>query len=196
MAMPNEATEPPVKLPGSGWFMAMIGLALVVLGLAHSLTLSNNTASEAPGLTSTANPSAIDENSTLPLSKATTSKIKINNLTLDVFLAADPVAQAQGLSGRPALGPLEGMLFIFNRDTEPNFWMKDMNFAIDIIWIDQAGRVIAIEPNLTPDTYPNYFAPPEPIRYVLEVNAGFADTHQITLGNFIHFLEPEVVNTQ
>ena len=194
MAMSNESTETPVKLPGSGWFMAIIGLALVVLGLAHSL--ADSAPSLANGPKSAPNPSITDENATLPLSKATTSKIKINNLTLDVFLATDPVAQAQGLSGRPALGPLEGMLFIFNRDTEPNFWMKDMNFAIDIIWINQAGQVIAIEPNLTPDTYPNYFAPPEPIRYVLEVNAGFADTHQITLGNFIHFLEPEVVNTR
>lgn len=168
--------------------MALIGLALVVLGLASSIASVSPTT-----VTLTPRPDENDENvALLSHAEATSTQIKINNLTLDVMLAANPVAQARGLSGHPGLGPLEGMLFIFDRDSQPGFWMKDMNFPLDIVWVDANRRIVEVSKNIAPDTYPQQFTPITPIRYVLEVNAGFTDMHNIQPGNIIHFLNPNL----
>ncbi len=90
--------------------------------------------------------------------------------------------QARGLSGRASLPENAGMLFSYSTNARPAFWMKEMNFAIDIIWLDENWRVVGWEKNISPDTYPQTFSPNQAIRYVLEVNAGFVDKHQIKLG--------------
>ena len=90
--------------------------------------------------------------------------------------------QARGLSGRASLPENSGMLFSYSTDTRPAFWMKEMNFPIDIIWLDKDWRVVGFEKNVSPSTFPQTFSPSSPIRYVLEVNAGFVDKRQIKLG--------------
>lgn len=61
---------------------------------------------------------------------------------------ADTVAlQAQGLSGRESLDADKGMLFIFPSSSERKFWMQGMNFAIDIVWINE-GRVVGFAENV------------------------------------------------
>ena len=64
------------------------------------------------------------------------------------------------------------MLFWFTKDDLYPFWMPEMNFPIDIIWIDKAWKVVHTEEHVTPDTYPATFSSPTPARYVLELPDG------------------------
>ena len=74
------------------------------------------------------------------------------------------------------------MLFVFDRDGNYGFWMKDMKFPIDIIFADAQKKIIMIYHNVQPDSYPKVFYPNAPARYVLETPAGFADLNKINIG--------------
>ena len=104
---------------------------------------------------------------------------------LEVEIADTPDLQIQGLSGRQSLDEDKGMLFVYEKPAVLGFWMKDMRFPIDIIWLGDDMRVLGIEARVSPDTYPTVFYSPEPVRYVLEVNAGWAERNGITPGNEI-----------
>ncbi|OGY57883.1 MAG: hypothetical protein A3E61_02620 [Candidatus Colwellbacteria bacterium RIFCSPHIGHO2_12_FULL_43_12] len=81
----------------------------------------------------------------------------------------------KGLSGRNSLGGKEGLLFVFDESDEYGFWMKDMKFPIDIIWIEN-NEVVYVLPNVKPDSYPSVFYPPQPANKVLEINAGLSES--------------------
>ncbi len=88
-----------------------------------------------------------------------------------------------GLSGRSKMLDGEGMLFIFETPGKYGFWMKDMTFPLDILWINQNGVVVAIERALTPETYPKTYINGADATYVLEVNAGQSEKHGLYLGS-------------
>jgi uncharacterized membrane protein (UPF0127 family) len=94
----------------------------------------------------------------------------------------------RGLSGTTSLPDDEGMLFVFDGPGERGFWMRDMAYPIDIVWINSDRVVIGVAPNLSPETYPNIFFPPEPVMYVLELNAGFAEENKIATGTPLTFV--------
>lgn len=100
-------------------------------------------------------------------------------------LATTSASRALGLSGRESLQAREGMLFVFPQDGTPAFWMKDMRFALDIVWIDAAGRVVGVDAEVTPESFPAAFSPPSPVRYVLELGAGQARALGIIPGTSI-----------
>ena len=89
-------------------------------------------------------------------------------------IADSPEKQVQGLSGRTSIDDHYGMLFVFETPRIPGFWMKDMNFAIDIIWLSDTGEILGVEDSVSPDSYPNVFEPSVPVSYVLETRAGYA----------------------
>lgn len=68
----------------------------------------------------------------------------------------------RGLSGRESLAPTEGMLFVFPESGYHAFWMKDMQFPIDIIWVAADGTIVDIAPVVRPETYPKTFEPKHP----------------------------------
>jgi uncharacterized protein len=111
--------------------------------------------------------------------------LQIGTTRITVDLAESPAAREQGLSGRTALGRKEGMLFIFPEPGTYGFWMKDMLFPIDIIWIDSNWRVIGTSPNLAPETFPEGFYPPSPAQYVLEVPSGFSTVEAVSIGSAV-----------
>lgn len=121
------------------------------------------------------------DNSPLP------QKIRIGNTVIDLQLALTKTDQEIGLAKFSSLPENEGMLFIFNKPDTYSFWMKDMKFPIDIIWISEDFKIIHIEKSLSPDTYPQGYAPKDKALYVLEVNAGFSDTHSFTIGESVEF---------
>ena len=94
-----------------------------------------------------------------------------------------PEKLSRGLSGRKELAQNSGMLFVFESAERHGFWMKEMNFPIDIIWIDEAGKIVDIKNNVSPTTYPKSFYPQAPAFYVLEVNAGFTLVHGVKIGD-------------
>ena len=114
--------------------------------------------------------------------------VKIAGQTVKVDLALTPEAQAQGLSGRINLNEDAGMLFIFNKPSRYSFWMKDMNFPIDMIWLDENFQVVYIKKDAEPGSYPTTFTPSSDAKYVLEVQANFSEKNNLREGDSARFL--------
>lgn len=118
------------------------------------------------------------------------SKVKIGLKEVDLEIVDTPQEKAKGLSGKPSISGDEGMLFIFNNKSYPSFWMKDMNFAIDIIWISD-DTIVQIDENVPHPSYDQndkelpLYRPPIAINYVLEVSAGFSKNNGIKVGDRI-----------
>jgi uncharacterized membrane protein (UPF0127 family) len=93
------------------------------------------------------------------------------NICLTLEHARTPEALTRGLGGRNSLPPSYAMLFIYAADAPHGIWMKDMRFAIDIVWLDSDKRIIHQLRNVSPATYPTVFRPRTPARYVLELTA-------------------------
>lgn len=103
-----------------------------------------------------------------------------------VQIADEPDERRLGLSGQPALANDEGMLFIFDEPDFHGIWMKNMNFSIDILWIDENQRVVHIEEQISPSTYPDEtFTPSVEAKYVLEIYTGQVDAQDINLGDAV-----------
>ncbi len=109
----------------------------------------------------------------------------LNSTAFTLTLARTPGEWEQGLSGKEKLKENEGMLFVFPDSAVREFWMKDMNFALDIIWIDSAWKVLDTAENATPESYPNIFRSPDGVKYVLEVNAGTAEHLRVFPGSIL-----------
>jgi len=116
---------------------------------------------------------------------ADTETIYLKGETLQVALADTPALRERGLGGRESLGENEGMLFVFPKDGVYPFWMKDMRFSIDILWLAADGRIVYVVENVSPDTYPEDFAPDNLARYVLELPAGWTASHNVVVGDFV-----------
>jgi uncharacterized membrane protein (UPF0127 family) len=115
--------------------------------------------------------------------------LTIGNKNLLVEIASTDQTRMQGLSGREPLTESQGMLFDFTNTTtrQPNFWMKDMKFNIDIIWIAN-NKIIGITPNvLAPSSNKELplYSPPGDITHVLEVLAGWSNRNQIKVGDTV-----------
>ena len=109
--------------------------------------------------------------------------IKIAGQVIKVELALTSGEQAQGLSGRQGLNYNEGMLFVFSQSGNYPFWMKEMNFPIDIIWLGEDLQVVYIKKDARPESYPETYGPDEEAEYVLEVVSGFADKNNLQMGD-------------
>lgn len=104
-----------------------------------------------------------------------------------LYVADTQKLKRLGLSNKKSL-PISGaMLFEFNTDDYHGIWMKEMNFSIDIIWLDLSKRVVHIEENVAPNTYPMVFTPTDPSRYVIEFNAGYVASSGIEIGDSLDF---------
>lgn len=117
----------------------------------------------------------------------TGSTAKIGDAVVKIAIADTPASRQQGLSGHPGLKSDEGLLFIFENSERVGFWMKDMLFSIDMIWIDDSGKIVYIKKNATPASYPEVFTPTTNAKYVLEVVAGFTDQNNISVGDQVEF---------
>ncbi len=108
---------------------------------------------------------------------------------LEVEVVNTRSSRMLGLSGRSKMLDSEGMLFVFDTPGKYGFWMKDMNFPLDIIWINKNGVVVAIERGLTPETYPKTYINGADANYVLEINAGLSETFGLYLGSKVTIAE-------
>lgn len=92
-------------------------------------------------------------------------------------------ARVQGLSDRKSLAHDTALLFVFDESSVQCFWMKDMQFPIDMVWVDENWRVVHIERNVSPNTYPDEKCPEKPAKYVIETNANM--TNQLRTGDHV-----------
>ena len=121
---------------------------------------------------------------------SSTPSLVIRTATVTVEIADTPALRTQGLSGRASLGAAAGMLFVFDVDGRPSFWMKEMKFPLDFIWLRDAV-VVGIHENLpspeasTPDSALPTYTPSIPVDSMLEVNAGFVKQYGIQAGDSV-----------
>lgn len=120
--------------------------------------------------------------------------IQINDIKIPVEVANTKELQAKGLSDRESLDAGSGMLFDFgSTPVNAAFWMKDMHFSLDMIWI-AGDKIVKIDPDIpypaagTPDSQLPLYTPQTLINYVLEVNAGFAASNNIKVGDQVQLL--------
>ncbi len=117
----------------------------------------------------------------------TIQTVNIGGQNLSVIIADTAEERTQGLSGHPGLKDNEGMLFVFDEPGEYYFWMRGMNFAIDMIWISEDGRVVYIKKDARPEDHLSTFGPDVNAKYVLEVNSGFSDKYNLKVGDMVSF---------
>ncbi len=116
--------------------------------------------------------------------------VTVGEKEITVEVVNSPESTTQGLSGRESIGA-DGMLFIFPKKGELRFWMKDMRFDLDMIWIENQ-TVVDISPNVPkPETtdltlLPTY-SPKVPASMVLEVMAGKAAEWGVVDGSQVRF---------
>lgn len=116
--------------------------------------------------------------------------VTIGKKTYGVTVAKTDAERQHGLSGKTNLAPGKGMLFIFPTKDKYGFWMNDMKFPIDIIYIDDKKVVDLVENALPPatgqlaGTLPVY-RPSEAANYVLEVNANEISKNKIKKGDSV-----------
>ena len=108
--------------------------------------------------------------------------------TFSLEVAADPASRARGYMGRARVGPRDGMLFIFEADDAHSFWMKNCKIALDIVWLDQSGRVVWVAADQKPcpaaGECPS-IVPPAPARYVIEFAAGTSAAEPLRRGDTV-----------
>jgi uncharacterized membrane protein (UPF0127 family) len=109
--------------------------------------------------------------------------ILIGTTTVQASIADSLPERIKGLSDTPYLPEGIVKLFAFGTEGEHSIWMKDMNYAIDIIWVAKAGQIVHIKNNVSPETYPESFASPKPAWYVIETPAGFVEKSGIDVGD-------------
>ena len=116
--------------------------------------------------------------------------VTVNGVELVANVAVTNDQRSKGLSVKDTLGENEGMLFVFKEEREHSFWMKNMKFPIDIIWLDDYQEVVHVEHSLEP-CIPDEFCPThKPDRnslYVLETVAGFAQKYNVTENDYVDF---------
>jgi len=106
-----------------------------------------------------------------------------------VEVVSNAKSRNKGLSGRSELPAGHGMLFILDNSRENYFWMKEMNFSIDIILFDSRKRVTEIYENLPLCTVCPFIKLKKPVSYALEINSGEATKFGINAGDLFELTE-------
>lgn len=122
-----------------------------------------------------------------PFSRAATATV--NNQTFKLYLATSDKDRMTGLSERTSMPQDYGMLFEFEKPDYYSFWMKNMKFPIDIIFLKD-NKIVTIYPNLQPPTASSeetlpILKPEEPANKVLEINAGLSQKYNLKKGDSI-----------
>ncbi len=111
-------------------------------------------------------------------------------------LAVTDEEKQQGLMFREKINDDQGMLFLFEEEGIHSFWMKNMRFSIDILWLDGQKRIVHLEPNVPPclsDPCPSY-VPVAAAMYVLELKSGCAEKHGLKLYDRLDFILPKNIS--
>jgi len=113
--------------------------------------------------------------------------VSINNNSFKIDVARTTEEKIKGLSGKTSLPQNAGMLFVFDKPDIYDFWMRDMKFPLDIVWIYN-DKIVTIVDNLQPTSETNLMKIPRfksvlPADKVLEVNAGIANKYNLKVGD-------------
>ena len=111
-----------------------------------------------------------------------------DKVTYEIEIRDDMIGMARGLSGRESLAEKQGMLFVYSRPQKPLFWMKDMNFPLDFVWI-RDFQIVELSENIPHpainDGKTYSLKPSEQADMVLEINAGNIARYNLEVGDII-----------
>ncbi len=99
-------------------------------------------------------------------------ELTVKGKKIEVCVADTKDTRTQGLSNTSKLSKGKGMLFVFDKVGKYTFWMKDMNYAIDILWLDENMNEVFRTSNALPSDFPATYVSEIPAKYILEVNPG------------------------
>lgn len=118
-------------------------------------------------------------------SKINYSQIKIKDKKIKAEVADNLELRLKGFSGRKSLCSNCGMLFVFEKADIYPFWMREMNFPLDIVWIKDKKIVEIAGSAPTPATAGQImsYTPKTVADLVLELNAGFCEKYNIKIGD-------------
>ncbi|OGM13336.1 hypothetical protein A3D84_01320 [Candidatus Woesebacteria bacterium RIFCSPHIGHO2_02_FULL_42_20] len=122
------------------------------------------------------------------------SLLTINSVEFNLLIANTDESRQNGLAIYDALPLDTGMLFDFKeQDVNATFWMKNMKFPIDIIWIDN-NKIVSINKNApqpqseTPNEALTLYSSGKPVDYVFEINSGLSDMYGFKIGDDVTFV--------
>lgn len=99
-------------------------------------------------------------------------QLRLGSQTYKLEIADTEPLREKGLGGRDQLAANTAMLFVFPAPERACFWMKNMRFPIDIVWLGTHKRIVKLEKSISPASFPATFCSTEPTKYVLELPAG------------------------
>jgi uncharacterized membrane protein (UPF0127 family) len=107
--------------------------------------------------------------------------VGIGSLNIKAKISDTLTKKIIGLMYEKNISSKEGMIFIFNKETNIPIWMRNMKFSIDVLWLDSNKKIVHIEKNLKPArmldfrTYGGHIK----ARYVVEIKSGLVKKHHI-----------------
>jgi hypothetical protein len=115
-------------------------------------------------------------------------KVCFENTCITADVARTGASRSRGLGFRDSLAQNRGMLFIWDKEASYGIWMKNMRFPIDIIWLDKDKKIVDIKRDAQPCVTACKISRPSGLaQYVIEVNSGFCEAHQVAPGGEIKF---------
>lgn len=130
-------------------------------------------------------------------SSPTRVDVHIGAVVIHAEVATTPAARSRGLGGRDSMADDAGMLFVFPDARQTTFWMKDMRFPLDFVWVSADKHVEEVTQNVpapapgTADADLTLYKPAGAVQYVVELNAGVVEAAGIRAGDAVSF-QPEV----
>lgn len=126
--------------------------------------------------------------------RPSTSIISLGGHEIEVMVAKTPKQLYRGLGKRDNLAPYDGMMFLFHRHGHHGIVMRDMRFAIDIVWLSD-GEVVDIAPNVPVEIYEHeselmVYRPRKEANVVIELPAGWSGAHELEIGDRVEVIQP------
>lgn len=116
-----------------------------------------------------------------------TKLISVGNAELKVQIATTSQQKERGLCCRDSLPENFGMLFVYEKPGDYHYWMKNTRIPLDIIWLNAQKKIVHIEQNVQPSSYPQRYGANTPSQYVIETNAGYVKRHSVKIGDQLEF---------
>ncbi len=104
----------------------------------------------------------------------------------DIEIAESDYETQTGLMYRSGMADVQGMLFVFDDIRMHSFYMKNTEFPLDILFIDDQYKIVSLKENAQP-LDESGISSVYPVRYVLEVNAGLTAKLGVAVGDSISF---------
>jgi uncharacterized membrane protein (UPF0127 family) len=120
-----------------------------------------------------------------------TAFMTIGDTEYTLKIADTPQKRSLGLGFTKPLKENEGMLFVFEEPGAHGFWMKNVDYPLDIIWISDVLRITDIAENIQPESYPDTFTPTQDVRLAVELPGLAMQKNGAVVGDRVQLVLPD-----